>query len=106
MSNKITKSNSIFHLEQFYNEHKIEIQDLFERYKWYTKPKMCDILKFILTPEQTEMLPEEEINNLLEEYATNLKDCILGIPLKNESEYPLKKFKLDLIEQLDDARNS
>lgn len=45
---KASKSVKTFHLEEIYNEHKIELQDLFTRYRNYSKPKIDEITKLII----------------------------------------------------------
>lgn len=117
---KARKSIKTFHLEEIYNEHKIELQDLFTRYRNYSKPKIDEITRLIvgaqldtkkiedkslqkhfkLTKEQK----EELVQQVASTYTKRIKCTILGLPLgAGDKQYPLRKFKEDIIEQLDNT---
>lgn len=105
---KIQKSIKTFHLERIYNEHKIELKDLFDRYRNYCQPKRKDILRLFHEDElkkRIDGLTETQINRILSLYAKKMKNMFLGLPLGAEGkEYPLRKFKEDIIEQFDTTR--
>lgn len=108
---KARKSIKTFHLEEIYNEHKIELQDLFTRYRNYSKPKIDEIMRLILN-EKINLdgfdLDDSQKNNLYQKiastYTKRVKRTILGLPLgAGNKQYPLRKFKEDIIEQLDNT---
>ena len=104
---KIQKSIKTFHLGRIYNEHKIELNDLFERYRNYSQPKRKDILRLFHEDDLKNgigKLNDNQINAVLSLYAKKMKNLFLGLPLGAEGkEYPLRKFKEDIIEQLDET---
>lgn len=108
---KVQKSIKTFHLEEIYNEHKIELQNLFTRYRNYSKPKIDEITRLILN-EKVNLdnlgLNETQKNDLYQKIANTYTKCIkhniLGFPLgADDKQYPLRKFKEDIIEQLDNT---
>ncbi len=105
---KIKTSIKTFHIEDIYNEHKIELKDLFDRYRNYCQPKRKDILRLFHEDElknSIDGLTEKQIDAVLSLYAKKMKNMFLGLPLSAEGkEYPLRKFKEDIIEQLDETR--
>ena len=102
---RIKNSIELFHLKEIYNEHKIELNDLFDRYRNYCKPKRKDILRLFHEDElknDIEGLTEKQIDAVLSQKKKKMKNMFLGLPLGAEGkEYPLRKFKEDIIEQLD-----
>ncbi|WP_458450168.1 hypothetical protein [Fibrobacter sp.] len=117
---KARKSIKTFHLEEIYNEHKIELQDLFTRYQNYSKPKIDEITRLIVdaqldtkkiedkSPQKHFKLTKEQKEELVQQvastYTKRIKRTILGLPLgAGEKQYPLRKFKEDIIEQLDNT---
>ena len=117
---KARKSIKTFHLEEIYNEHKIELQDLFTRYRNYSKPKIDEITRLIVdaqldtkkiedkSPQKHFKLTKEQKEELVQQvastYTKRIKRTILGLPLgAGEKQYPLRKFKEDIIEQLDNT---
>lgn len=107
---KIKASIETFHLTEIYNEHKIELNDLFERYRNYCQPKRKDILRLFNEDElknNIEKLTDKQIDAVLSLYAKKMKNMFLGLPLGAEGkEYPLRKFKEDIIKQLDETRKN
>lgn len=114
LNTKIENSIEAFHLNELYSCHKIDMVDLFDRYRNYSKPKIDEITKLILN--ETLNTSGLALNNNQKEklykrvastYTKRIKRTILGLPLGAEGkEYPLRKFKEDIIEQLDEtARN-
>ena len=118
--NKARKSINTFHLEEIYNEHKIELQDLFTRYRNYSKPKIDEITRLIVdaqldakkiedkSPQKHFKLTKEQKEELVQQvastYTKRIKRTILGLPLgAGDKQYPLRKFKEDIIEQLDNT---
>ena len=106
---KVTASIKTFHLTEIYNEHRVEIEDLVNRYHNYSNPKIDEITKLILHEKFASeglQLSEEQIESFyqafVETYNQRIRGIILGIPLITEGkEYPLRKFKEDIIKQLD-----
>ena len=91
-----------FHLEQIYNKHKIDLEDLFNRYRNYCKPKIDEITKLVLQAQLGDDCNDKTISTIAKTYSQRMKNMILGIPLgAKDKEYPLRKFKEDIIEQLD-----
>ena len=109
LNDKIENSIEAFHLNKLYSCHKIDLKDLFDRYRNYSKPKIDEISKLILN--ETIGINDLILNNEQKEqlykrvastYTKRIKRTILGLPLSAEGkEYPLRKFKEDIIEQLD-----
>ena len=89
--NKIKKSNTMFFIKGIYNSHKIELVDLLKRYRLYGANKSRELYNYFNF---------DGISNLIiPEYFRKL---ILGLPLVDEDrQYILRKFKEDIIEQLD-----
>ena len=101
---RIANSINTFHLEEIYNTHQIEIKDLFLRYSNYCHPKRKDILRLFYKKEITKH-NEKQIDKILSIHAMKMKKAFLGFPLgAGASQYPLRKFKEDIIEQLDETR--
>ena len=97
---KISNSIEAFHLVENYNQHQIELKDLLKRYRNYARPKIRDILKIINKSNTT------VLKKFLMAYCKIFRNQILGLPLGiGNSEYPLRKFKSDIITQLDDFYN-
>lgn len=86
---KFKNAASLFHLEDLYNMHEIELYDFLERYKNYQDPKLKEIKSLLK-------------NKHLDQ--NKLKKYILGFPiLDDDKNYPLKKFKKDIKKQLDNS---
>ena len=107
---RIEESVNLFHLTKIYEEHQIEINDLFNRYRNYSQPKIKDILRLFHDDEikklgNTTELNTKQIDAVLTLYARKMKNLFLGLPLgAGDKQYPLRKFKEDIIEQLDNTR--
>ncbi len=94
LSEEFKNANNAFHLKDLYECHEIEMNDLFSRYRNYRNHKIREIISLF---HKTTYI---NINNFI--FAGKLKKMILGLPIyKENKEYPLKKFKEDIIEQLD-----
>lgn len=108
---KARKSIKTFHLEEIYNEHKIELQDLFTRYRNYSKPKIDEIMRLILNDkinldgfDLDDAQKKDLYQKITSTYTKHIKRTIFGIPLDvGDKQYPLRKFKEDIIEQLDNT---
>ena len=75
------------------------MDDLFSRYRNYRNRKIKEIISLFFKTS--------EINANSFIWAKKLKKMILGLSMnKGNKEYPLKKFKEDLIEQLDYMKRS
>ncbi|MBD5434845.1 MAG: hypothetical protein HDR35_11215 [Treponema sp.] len=100
---RIMNSIAVFHLEDIYNYHQLELNDLLKRYKNYSKQKVSDILKMIVKASGNSS--ENDIEMILRLYSKQIKEMILGIiPLgAGYRQYPLRKFKEDIIALLDNA---
>lgn len=129
---RIKNSVTAFHLQELYNCHKIELRDLLVRYRNYADPKIDQINKFfspeikktceIIKIELKRHLAKDEAEKMIKSLESlkseifdscrkNMRNQILGIPLSSDddevkSDYPLKKFKNDIIEQLDIEKKS
>ena len=91
---QILKSNKMFCILPIYNDHKIEIRDLLKRYNLYGMNKCKSLYKYFDF--------EKKISS--EQIPKYFRDLLLGLPLESEEkQYPLRKFKEDIIEQLDAA---
>lgn len=98
LDEKFLNANKAFHLEDLYEMHEIEINDLFLRYRIYNNPKINEIKGLFLSTE------DSIVTKLL--FNRKLKSLILGLPVCNGNKiYPLKKFKEDIIDQMDKAKN-
>lgn len=109
LNDKIENSIEAFHLNELYSCHKIDMEDLFTRYRNYSRPKIDEITKLVLS-ETLDMnglnlnkrQKEQLYQRVASTYTKRIKRTILGLPLGAEGkEYPLRKFKEDIIEQLD-----
>lgn len=105
---KIKNSVQVFHIKELYNEHKLDLTDLLQRYRNYSNPKINDIVKMLIFSDSSikSTIPLNERNRTIEKcikfYMKNIKRMILGLPLgAGDKQYPLKKYKEDIIEQLD-----
>lgn len=88
----IKNSDRVFHLTAYYNAHQADLKDILFRYQYFTGSKL-DELKGL---------------NLIKPTPANKdlhRDFILGLPLMTENmEFPLRKFKNDIFEQLENAK--
>ena len=108
---RIKESKELFCLENRYSHHKIELQDLFTRYRNYSKSKIDEITRLILNEKinldnlgLNEKQKEDLYQKIASTYTKRIKRTILGLPLgAGEKQYPLRKFKEDIIEQLDNT---
>lgn len=88
-NNKVKNSLAIFKINKRYNEHKLELNNILKRYRFYSKSKLSEI---------TKLLPNIKGSSELER-------IILGLPIGlNKEEYPLRKFKEDIIKQLKEIK--
>lgn len=102
---KAKHSIETFNLEHIYNEHKIELKDLHTRYRNYSKPKIDEITKLIVNAQLSTQASDDTVNQVAKIYTKRIKRTILGLPLgAGDKQYPLRKFKEDIIEQLDNTR--
>lgn len=91
---KIQKSDKMFCISAIYNEHKTEINDLLRRYYHYGANKSKDLYRLFNFGGIVQ-------NGEIPKY---FRDILLGIPLDvGEKQYPLRKFKEDVIEQFDET---
>ncbi len=90
----VKNSNDVFHLEILYNGHQLELKNLLVKY--------AAILGVNLE-KYAEIYYEEK--NVSEEKKESLKKILLGLPLffDDGDDYPLRKFKTDIINQLDEV---
>ncbi len=109
IEDKIINSINAFHLKELYSGHKLDLKDLFTRYRNYSKPKIDEITRLILNEKinlDELSLNEKQKNELYQKiartYTKRIKRTILGLPLgAGNKQYPLRKFKEDIIKQLD-----
>lgn len=103
----INTSKKTFHLEEIYNKHKLDLKDLLTRYRNYNAPKIDDILNFFLDTELENIhISKDEKEKIVQLYAKKMKDVFLGLPIGcGNKQYPLRKFKEDIIDQLDKTKS-
>ena len=88
-NNKIKNSLGIFKINERYNEHKYELNNILKRYRFYSKSKLSEIIKLLSNIKDT----------------SEFERIILGLPIGlNNEEYPLRKFKEDIIKQLKETK--
>ena len=110
LSGEMKNADDAFHLEDLYNMHDLELEDLFARYRIYNKSRLKNILTVILSARNKSVGDLLETNKaffsaVIAAESCRLKNVILGLPLvNNDRQYPLKKFKEDIVKQLDDTR--
>ncbi|OWV01461.1 MULTISPECIES: hypothetical protein [unclassified Fibrobacter] len=105
IKDKIHNSIEAFHLNELYSCHKIELEDLLTRYRNYSKPKIDEITKLIVNAQLSTQALDDTVNQVAKIYTKRIKRTILGLPLgAGDKQYPLRKFKEDIIEQLDNTR--
>lgn len=88
-NNKVKNSLGIFKINERYNEHKYELNNILKRYRFYSKSKLSEIIKLLSNIKDT----------------SEFERIILGLPIGlNNEEYPLRKFKEDIIKQLKETK--
>lgn len=104
LNDKIDNSIEAFHLNELYSCNKIEMNNLFDRYCNYCKPKIDEITKLVLQAQLGDDSNDKTISTIAKTYSRRMKNMILGIPLgAKDKQYPLRKFKEDIIDQLDET---
>ena len=89
--NILHASDEIFHLTELYKAHQADLKDLLEKYINTTGVNLSELAKKYYNE-----------NDVTEERKENLRRVLLGLPIKiNNDDYPLRKFKEDIIDQLD-----
>ena len=103
----INASKKTFHLEEIYNKHKLDLKDLLMRYRNYNAPKIDDILNVFLDTELDNIhISKDEKEKFVQLYTKKIKDVFLGLPIGcGNKQYPLRKFKEDIIDQLDKTKS-
>ncbi len=103
---KIKNTIEAFHLVKLYQLHQIELKDLLKRYRNYAFPKVKDIVKIFQKIGLAYPYNKTQLNfskEFMVAYSKIFRNQILGLPLGvGDAVYPLKKFKQDVIKQLDD----
>lgn len=115
LDDKMKNSNDAFLIQELYNTCTAELEDLLTRYRNYAEPKIQNIMDMLSKDVQDKLshlnIPQEQKEDLLKEislsFNKSMRDQILGIPLDSagkevNKEYPFRKFKKDIIKQLDD----
>lgn len=84
-SDKIHSAAKLLAIEELYTMHKLDLNDLLSRHAQYGKFKRADLCKLLGVSEEF------------------LKKMVYGFPLENKKneEYILRKFKKDIVEQLE-----
>lgn len=84
-SKKIHDAAGLLAIEELYTEHKLDLNDLLSRYTLYGKFKRADLCRLLGFSESL------------------MKKLVYGLPIGNNKneEYPLRKFKKDILEQLE-----
>ena len=83
-------SIKMFHLNEIYSKHTLELNDLTKRYEKCTPQQFNALFNFITKDLQISISKE------------NLKKLMMGLPISTTKEYPLRKFKEDIINQLEE----
>ena len=90
---KIDSSIRIFHLKELYKKHQQELKNLIKRIQSAKEPRIEEYAMPYFGKEYDVLNPSEK---------EELRKFLLGVPiLLNEEDYPLKKFKMDIIKQID-----
>jgi hypothetical protein len=85
-------SNKIFHLTELYNAHQSDLKDLLEKYVSVTGANLDELADKYYNGKK----------NITDKEKESLRKILLGLPIKIENgDYPLRKFKEDIIDQLD-----
>lgn len=104
LKKKIEHAKEIFHLEEVYNMHELEINDFLKRYRLYRDPKRKEILQLFHDADSNNQIDEKQLNLFLNIMSSKMEKEILGMFEVSESkQYPLKKMKTDLKKQFDDS---
>lgn len=99
---KIKNAIEAFHLNELYSCQEIELNDLFARYRHYCKSKIDEITSLVLKAQLGRGYNGNLNSIVVKAYTRRIKNIILGKPLNvRDKQYPLRKFKEDIIEQLD-----
>ena len=88
--NQAESSKTMFHLNEIYSKHTLELDDIIDRYEKCTPKQLHSLYNFVTNNLKI---------NISEE---NLKKLILGLPINTSKEYPLRKFKEDIINQINE----
>lgn len=93
--NHIAGSNEVFNLTDLYNQHQLELRDLISRYFSIDGSELDDLAMLFSKK------PTKEIDDADRRFARRV---LLGLPLKIQEDevYLMKKFKEDIIDQLDE----
>ncbi len=87
-------SDEIFHLTELYKAHQADLKDLLEKYINTTGVILNELAKKYYN----------EKNDVTDEKKENLRRVLLGLPIKiDNGDYPLRKFKEDIIDQLENS---
>lgn len=116
LGSKIKNSNDAFLIEELHNTCLIELEDLLTRLRNYAKPKISNIIKMLAVDSNVKnkidslqidtKAKKALINDIILSYHKSLRNEMLGIPLDDSGnsvnkEYPFRKFKIDIIEQIE-----
>lgn len=107
-SEELKNANSAFHLVDLYNMHELELDDLFTRYRVYNKSRLKNVLSLIHSARNSfnaNFLGNKAFfKGIVTAESCRLKNVVLGFPLGGrDRQYPLKKFKEDIVAQLDET---
>lgn len=88
-NDKVKNSLGMFKINERYNEHQYELNNILQRYRFYSKRKLSEIIKLLSNIKDT----------------SKFERIILGLPIGlNNEEYPLRKFREDIIKQLKETK--
>ena len=92
-TNEADNSIKMFHLNEIYSKHTLELKDLTDRYENCTPQQLDALFNFItfITNDLQISISKEK-----------LKKLIMGLAINRTKEYPLRKFKEDIINQLEE----
>ena len=88
-NDKVKNSLGMFKINERYNEHQYELNNILQRYRFYSKRKLSEIIKLLSNIKDT----------------SKFERIILGLPIGlNNEEYPLRKCREDIIKQLKETK--
>lgn len=88
-------SDKVFNLTELYQAHQVDLKDLLEKYVNVTGANLDELADKYYKGK----------GKITDENKQSLRRILLGLPIKIENaDYPLRKFKEDIIDQLDKER--
>ena len=95
INNKIKNAIEAFHLEELYNLHQLELDELVEGCRDYSEAKRISLAKMIANAIGN----DKTVNGLIEFYKKRIKNIVFSLPRDTAKNYILQQLKEDLVEQ-------